>query len=99
MSRRARLLFVVLAALAVAEPLAAQCAMCRSVIEGSVEGKRILMGLNRGILLMFMAPYAIFGGFCAVVFRDRLGAALTRWRAARSGPGVSLAARPLPAGD
>jgi hypothetical protein len=73
--------------------------MCKSVLEGSVEGRRIVEGLNHGILLMVAAPYAIFGVFLAVMFRQRLLGALARFRAGRALSGVVLAAKPLAAGD
>ena len=56
------------------EPALAQCAMCRSVIAQSPEGQRIAGELNKAILLMFFAPYLIFGSFAAWIFRSRLGA-------------------------
>jgi hypothetical protein len=73
--------FTVAILLAVAvEPLSAQCAMCKTVLEGSSEGRRIGANLNHAILLMFVAPYLVFGGFVALVFRGRIRG----WLAARS---------------
>lgn len=91
MSRRGVLLLVLLGSLASAGPAAAQCSMCKAVLEGAVEGRRIAEGLNHGILLMMAAPYAILGSFLALAFRPQLFGALARWRAAR--------AKPLAAGD
>jgi hypothetical protein len=61
-----------------ATPAAAQCAMCRSVIAQSPEGQRVAGELNKAILLMFFAPYLIFGSFTAWIFRSRIGVALKR---------------------
>ena len=61
-----------------AEPALAQCAMCRSVIAQSPEGQRIAGELNKAILLMFFAPYLIFGSFAAWIFRSRIGIGLRR---------------------
>ena len=57
-----------------AGPALAQCAMCRSVIAQSPEAQRVAGELNKAILLMFFAPYLIFGSFAAWIFRSRLGA-------------------------
>jgi hypothetical protein len=73
--------FAVAALLAVAVlPVSAQCAMCKTVLEGSSEGRRIASNLNHAILLMFFAPYLVFGSFVALVFRGRIRG----WLAARS---------------
>lgn len=71
------LALVVLLGLA-AEPALAQCAMCRSVIAQSPEGQRVAGELNKAILLMFFAPYLIFGSFAAWIFRSRLGGSARR---------------------
>ena len=68
---------VVLLGLAV-EPALGQCAMCRSVIAQSPEAQRVAGELNKAILLMFFAPYLIFGSFAAWIFRSRLGGFLRR---------------------
>jgi len=57
---------------------AAQCAMCKTVLQGSPEGRSLQSELNRAILLMIVAPYVIFGGFVAVLFRRPLGARVLR---------------------
>lgn len=41
-------------------PVAAQCAMCRTAL-ASPEGQRLAAGLRGGILLLFAAPFTIFG--------------------------------------
>ncbi len=47
----------------------AQCAMCRSALENSVEGQAIAEGLQKGILFLLAVPYAIMGGVGYGVFR------------------------------
>lgn len=42
------------------EPVAAQCAMCRTAL-ASPEGQKLAAGLRGGILLLFAAPFTIFG--------------------------------------
>ena len=61
-----------------ASPALAQCAMCRSVIAQSPEGQRVAGELTKAILLMFFAPYLIFGSFTAWIFRSRIGVSLRR---------------------
>lgn len=80
--RRAALFTLAVAGLAAfaAEPALAQCAMCKTVLEGSTEGRRIAANLNHAILLMFFAPYLVFASFVALVFRGRIRA----WLAAHS---------------
>jgi hypothetical protein len=67
-----------LLALAAAEPALAQCAMCKAVVESSVEGRAMSASLNRAILLMLFAPYVVAGSVAAVVLRGRLGAGARR---------------------
>jgi hypothetical protein len=72
--RRAPVLgFLVVAVLfAAAGPLAAQCAMCKTVLTQSAEGRAMTDSLNRAILLMIAAPYAVFAAVGAALFRDRI---------------------------
>lgn len=56
----------------------AQCAMCKTVLLSSPEGRHLSQSLDRAILLMFCAPYLIFGTFLAVFFRSRWQPALSR---------------------
>jgi hypothetical protein len=60
------------ALLAWAEPALAQCTMCRSALEGSLEGAALQGPLNRAILLLFVAPYLVLGSFAALVWREPL---------------------------
>jgi len=72
----------------------AQCAMCRATLEGSAEGRAMGSAFNSAILVMIAAPYAIFGGFVAFLFRrpivarlQRLGSALERAGSRQPTPG------------
>lgn len=47
----------------------AQCAMCRTALESSVEGRALAGGFRKGIVLLLAAPYAIFGTISYLVFR------------------------------
>jgi hypothetical protein len=60
------------------DPVLAQCSMCRSVVAQSPEAQRIAGELNKAILLMFAAPYLVFGSFAAWMLRGRLGEAARR---------------------
>jgi hypothetical protein len=64
--------------LAAAGPALAQCSMCRSVLQQSPEGQRLSEQLNLAILVMFFAPYLVFGSFLVMVFRSRIGGFLGR---------------------
>jgi len=75
-----RLLVVALlagTAFAVAGPAAAQCAMCKTALTNSSEGQRVADNFNHAILVMFFAPYLVFGVFIALVFRGRIRTWLT----------------------
>ena len=71
MSRRALSLLVVVVCLAVLIPMdaAAQCAMCRTALENSAEGKAIAGSFRLGILFLLAAPYVIFGTVGFMIFR------------------------------
>jgi hypothetical protein len=61
------------------EPAAfAQCAMCKASLEGSTDGLGAVF--NRAILVMMAGPYLVMGVFGFVLFRERLRAAVHRWR-------------------
>ncbi len=66
------------AALALAGPAVAQCAMCKTALTNSSEGQRVASNFNHAILVMFVAPYLVFGVFVAMVFRDRIWSWLAR---------------------
>ena len=84
MSRRrlhAVLLSLAAAALLLAVPEAgAQCAMCKTVVNGSAEGQAVSGELNQAILVMLVAPYLVFSVLAAVIFRKPLGERLARLR-------------------
>jgi hypothetical protein len=53
---------VLLLAVVITEPLAAQCAMCRATSESNLKaGGGDPRGLNAGIMYMFLLPYLIVG--------------------------------------
>jgi predicted Co/Zn/Cd cation transporter (cation efflux family) len=56
----------------------AQCSMCNMTIAQSVEGRAMSEKLNLAILVMFVAPYLVFGTIAAVLFRARLTPVLTK---------------------
>jgi hypothetical protein len=57
---------------------AAQCSMCSQTVTGAVEGQAFAERLNGAILVMFFAPYAVFGTLAAVLLRSRIRAHLHR---------------------
>lgn len=72
-----------------AAPAAAQCAMCKTALSGSPEGRSIGAQFNQAILLMVAAPYLVMGGFVLGVYRGRLRQRARRWAErlrARSAP-------------
>jgi len=69
---------VAVAALALAGPAMAQCAMCKTALTNSSEGQRVASNFNHAILVMFVAPYLVFGVFVALVFRGKIRGWLTR---------------------
>jgi len=83
MNARRAVLALVLSVAAVAmssAPAAAQCAMCKTTLTGSAEGRAVSGDLNRAILMMLAAPYVVFGTLAAVIFRKPLRARLARLR-------------------
>lgn len=68
-----RLGILVLAALlhGGAPPASAQCALCRSALESSEEGRAMAGKLNRGILLLLAAPLGVAASVAAAMFRSR----------------------------
>ncbi len=47
----------------------AQCAMCRTALESSAEGRALAEGFRKGILLLMAMPYIIVGTISYGVFR------------------------------
>lgn len=73
LARLVSALAFLLTLLALAEPAFAQCSMCQSVLVQSPEGQAMAGELNKAILVMFAAPYLVFGSFAAYFFRGRIG--------------------------
>ena len=63
---------VALAWLTCAQPALAQCAMCKATVTQSPEGREMSEKLNTAILVMFFAPYLVFGTLATVLFRARI---------------------------
>ncbi len=63
---------VALACLLYPETVLAQCAMCRATVTQSPEGRAMSEKLNTAILVMFFAPYLVFGTVATVLFRARI---------------------------
>ncbi len=82
-----RLAAVALLALAVAlllaPPAAAQCAMCKTALTNSEEGRGITAEFNRAILVMLLGPYLLMAAGAAYLLRERI-----RSLAARAGSRV-----------
>ncbi len=70
---RARLGVVILLAALVlwGDDLFAQCAMCRGVLECSLEGRQLARGIGRGILSLLIAPFFLVGTFGVLSYRIR----------------------------
>jgi hypothetical protein len=68
---------LVLLALAAGD-LGAQCAMCRSSLTSSAEGRGLIPEFNRAILLMIAAPYVVFATVGLAAFRGRIREAWKR---------------------
>ncbi len=72
MKRRGGVLALALLALvACGAPAAAQCAMCRTAVTQSPEGRALAGSLNRAILMLMAAPYVVFGTGALLFFRHR----------------------------
>ena len=50
------------------EPVAAQCAMCRTAL-ASPEGQQMIAALRSGILLLLAAPFTLFGVIAMLAVR------------------------------
>lgn len=51
-----------------ADPLGAQCAMCRRALQ-SPEGQQMIAAFRGGILFLLAAPFAVFGTVAALAVR------------------------------
>jgi hypothetical protein len=63
------LLFVVILLTAAQSTSWAQCIMCKTALESSVEGRALASSLRAGILLLMGAPYVMLGSIGYVIFR------------------------------
>jgi hypothetical protein len=90
MRRVLMLAFLVVPLVMAAAPLSAQCAMCQTALLNSPEGRGMGEEFNRAILVMLLAPYAVFGSIGAVLLRHRIRAKVRGWRR-------GLRFRPVPA--
>ena len=45
------------------------CAMCRTALESSPEGKVLASSFAQGILMILFVPYTLFGVFGFIVYR------------------------------
>jgi hypothetical protein len=59
-------------------PVLAQCSMCKSTVVQSPEGRQMAEKLNAAILVMFFAPYLVFGTVATIIFRSRIALLVTR---------------------
>jgi len=62
-AKRIIAMFALVAAVGVlgVSPLEAQCAMCRTALTESAEGRQLAGGFNTAILVLLGAPYLVFG--------------------------------------
>jgi hypothetical protein len=84
MRRPARALAVAALALLaglLAAPAFAQCAMCKTALTASPEGRHMAGQLNLAILMLVFSPYVIAASVAGVLFRRQIGAWLLPWRA------------------
>ena len=49
----------------------AQCAMCRSALEGSEQGRVMAKQFNRGIVFLLGAPFTVAAGIGFAMMRSR----------------------------
>jgi hypothetical protein len=53
-------------------PASAQCAMCKTALTNSEEGRAMSAEFNRAILLMLFAPYVLMGAAATYLVRGRI---------------------------
>ena len=54
-----------------ANPVFAQCSMCRAAIESSANAAEASKGLNLAALVLLIPPVSIFAGLFGVIYRFR----------------------------
>lgn len=52
--------------------VSAQCAMCKTALTNSEEGRGMSAEFNRAILLMLAAPYLMMGAFATYLLRGHI---------------------------
>jgi hypothetical protein len=75
-------------ALLLAPPAAAQCAMCKTALTNSEEGRGLTAEFNRAILIMLLGPYLLMAAGAGYLLRGRI-----RSLAARAAGRVRLPSR------
>lgn len=65
------LVLVGVVCLAAAPSLEAQCAMCRTALESSEQGRILAGQFNRGILFLLGAPFTVAAGIAFAMVRSR----------------------------
>ena len=67
-----RALFVaVVLSMALAPAASAQCAMCRTALESSEQGRRLAQKFNSGILFLLVAPFGVAAAIGVAMRRSR----------------------------
>ena len=66
----------ILVLLAASDVVFAQCAMCRTGLQNSPEGQKLVSGFNSGILFLLSAPFVVVGTIAFLIFRPHLRRAL-----------------------
>ena len=61
-----------------AAPAAAQCAMCKTALTSSPEGRRLSGQMNNAILMMVFAPYVVAGTVAGVLVRRQITSRIAR---------------------
>jgi hypothetical protein len=61
-----------------AAPAAAQCAMCKTALTSSPEGRALSGQMNAAILVMLFSPYLVAGTVAGVLFRRQITTRLAR---------------------
>ncbi len=56
----------------------AQCAMCKTSLTNSPQGRALAGSFNKAILVMMAAPYLVAGAFGVALYRRRLGEVIHR---------------------
>jgi hypothetical protein len=65
-------LLALVAALLPAPPATAQCAMCKTALTNSEEGRGLTAEFNRAILVMLLGPYLLMAAGAGYLLRGRI---------------------------